>query len=430
MTFNYGKRLPVMPRRTSLSGTPASALAALLVLVASVGCASDPGTSDPLDGITVIRDDLTDIPLRGSSDAQVEHFLIGDALFDAVFREPDGLGPLYIRTACASCHEAAAKGPGAVQKVALVEADGVTPIEDQSELAYGNTLRPYLAAGATTPIDAPSGAMVKVSQRMGPAVFGRGYMEAVADSEIERIEAEQKARTDGIHGRINRITYTSKPNPDTSFHAFEEGQTGIIGRFGLKARVASLDDFTADAYQGDMGITSPMRPGELPNPDGLLDDDKGGLDIDIETVNLVADYMRLLEIPRRDAPSGRGPELFEQAKCSVCHVPSLKTRADYPYAELAGIDAPVYTDFLLHDMSADLADGLTDGAASPRAWRTAPLIGLRHLRGYMHDGRAKTVEQAILLHEGPGSEADGSAAIFKAMPYEDRSALIAFVASL
>lgn len=422
-----------MLRRTSLFGTPASALVApiaLVALVASAGCASDPEPSDPLEGITVVGDDLTDIPLRGSSDAQVDHFLIGDALFDAVFREPDGLGPLYIRTACASCHEAAAKGPGAVQKVALVEADGVTPIGDQSDLTYGNTLRPYLAAGATIPIEAPSGAMVKVSLRIGPAVFGRGYMEAVADSEIERLEAEQKARTDGIHGRINRITYISKPNPDTSFHAFEEGQMGIIGRFGLKARVASLDDFTADAYQGDMGITSPMRPGELPNPDGLIDDHKGGLDIDIETINLVADYMRLLEIPRRAAPEGRGPELFEQAKCSVCHAPSLKTRADYPIAELAGVDAPVYTDFLLHDMSADLADGLTDGSASPRAWRTAPLIGLRHLRGYMHDGRAKTVEQAILLHAGPGSEADESASIFKAMPYEDRSALIAFVASL
>ena len=101
-------------------------------------------------------------------------------------------------------------------------------------------------------------------------------MEAVLDSEIERVEREQAARTDGIHGRINRVTYASEPNPDDLARTYAKGDAGLIGRFGLKARIATLDDFTADAFQGDMGITTPLRPVELPNPDGLTDDRQAG----------------------------------------------------------------------------------------------------------------------------------------------------------
>src|SRR5262249_5818259 len=129
-------------------------------------------------------DDPTDAPLRAATSAELEQFQKGDARFDAVFREPDGLGPLYIRTACASCHHDDARGPGAVEKIALVERDGVTPRPDQSELMYGHTIRPFTAAGASMPILAPVGeASLKRSKRLGPAVFGRGYLEAVDDAE-------------------------------------------------------------------------------------------------------------------------------------------------------------------------------------------------------------------------------------------------------
>jgi CxxC motif-containing protein (DUF1111 family) len=117
-------------------------------------------------------------------------------------------------------------------------------------------------------------------------------------------------------------------------------------------------------------------------------------------------------------------------QCAACHVTSLKTRADYPIASLSGIDAPVFTDLLLHDMGDLLADGLADESATSRTWKTAPLIGLRHLKGFLHDGRAMTVEQAILAHEGPGSEANDAIARFKALSADDRKALIAFVQSL
>lgn len=395
------------------------------VLTLSAGCGSE--SDDPVDGVD---DDPTNAPLRGASAEQVERFKEGDALFVFVFRKQDGLGPLYIREACGACHDGASRGPGAVQKMALVDADGVTPAADQSALAYGHTVRPYATAGATTPVSPPEGlALLKLSRRLGPPVFGRGYMEAVDDAEIERVAAEQAARGDGIRGRINRVVFHSKSNPDQPFHTHAEGDSGLIGRFGFKARVATLDDFAADAYQGDMGVTSPLRPAELPNPDGVTDDGKPGEDVDLGTVNAVADYMRLLEIPRREPGHERGERLFGEVDCAACHVPSLRTRADYPIPQLAGIDAPVYTDFLLHDLGPELADGLIDEEASSTAWRTAPLIGLRHATSYLHDGRAKTVEEAILLHDGPGSEAAASVAAFRDLSAEDRAALIDFVRS-
>ena len=124
----------------------------------------------------------------------------------------------------------------------------------------------------------------------------------------------------------------------------------------------------ADALQNDMGITSPLRPTEFPNPDGLTDDDKPGIDATADDVNLRADYVRTIAIPWRDAPDPAAAALFEQAQCSACHVPTLHTRADYPIAQLADIDAPIYTDMLLHDMGDGLSDSLADGdgVATPR----------------------------------------------------------------
>jgi CxxC motif-containing protein (DUF1111 family) len=395
-------------------------------------CSSEPlPPEDPLAGVNVVGDDPSDVPLRDATKTELARFQEGDTLFDAVFREPDGLGPLYIRSACASCHAEASRGPGAVEKIALVARDGITPLADQDGLPYGHTVRPYMTAGAVSPILAPVGDLpVRRSTRLGPTVFGSGYLEAVDDAEILRMEAEQAGRSDGIHGWVNRVTYHSVANPVKDYHQHVEGETNLIGRFGFKARIATLDDFTADAFQGDMGITSPLRPNELSNPDGLTDDAHEGVDIEVGLVNAVADYMRLLEIPARVPPQGPGESLFTEVRCAVCHVPSLKTRADYPIAALAGMNAPVFTDFLLHDMGSRFADGLADEHATSRSFKTSPLIGVRHQQGLLHDGRARTVEEAILGHEDEGSEANDSIARFKALSAEERAALVAFVQSL
>jgi CxxC motif-containing protein (DUF1111 family) len=201
----------------------------------------------------------------------------------------------------------------------------------------------------------------------------------------------------------------------------------LIGRFGVKARIATLGDFTADAFQGDMGLTTPMRPTELPNPDGLTDDARPGVDLPIERVDIITFYVRHIAIPRRVGMSDAGAALFASTGCASCHVPSLRTRADYPIAPLAGIDAAVYSDLLLHDMGDSLGDSLVEGDASGREWKTAPLIGLRFFTTYLHDGRAHSVEDAILAHDGEGRAA---ADHFRALSPSDRATLTSFVEAL
>jgi CxxC motif-containing protein (DUF1111 family) len=396
----------------------------LSVLVVASAC-GEPGSAPAPDAPSTLVN-ASDVPIDGLSSEDVAKFHDGDALFDLPFRPADGLGPLFIRTACSACHEAGSRGPGLVQKMAIVEPDGVTPSADQSALAYGHTVRGGMAAGATTPIMPPDTAGVKVSIRLGPPVFGRGYLEAIDDAELVRLEAAQAARSDAIRGKIGRTTFASVPNPDPTFGSYQQGQA-VLGRFGVKARIATLDDFTADAFQGDMGLTTPMRPTELVNPDGLSDDQRAGIDLDIEHVDRIAFYLRRIAIPRRVGLTARGAALFEEAACAACHVPALRTRADYPIPQLAGIDAPIYSDLLLHDMGPALADGLTDGSATSLTWRTAPLIGLRFARTYLHDGRAHAIAEAVLAHAG---EASGALQAFQALSPDDRRALIEFVEAL
>jgi CxxC motif-containing protein (DUF1111 family) len=395
-----------------------------LLVLPAYACAGTGSTAEPDAPSTLVN--ASDVPLDGLSSEDVARFNDGDGLFDLPFRPAEGLGPLYIRTSCGACHAEGSRGPGLVQKMAIVESDGVTPGPDQTALAYGQTVRTGLAAGATTPITPPALSTVKLTVRVGPPVLGRGYLEAVDGAELLRLEAEQAARSDGIHGRVAHTTFASLPNPDPTFASYQQGQA-VIGRFGLKARIATLDDFTADAFQGDMGLTTPMRPAELANPDGLLDDNHAGIDLDLAHVDRIAYYLRRIAIPRRVGLTERGAALFAQLACAACHVPALRTRASYPIPELAGIDAPIYSDLLLHDMGAALADGMTDGGATSLQWRTAPLIGLRFAQVYLHDGRAHSVTEAVLAH---GGEASGAAAAFQALAADDQRALIEFTEAL
>jgi len=424
-----------MPRppspRFAARPRPSLTLVLLGAGAALVAACDDAKIEAPHEKATVFgTNDPFDVPADGLTAAEVAQFGVGDGLFDLSLRPYDGLGPLYTRTSCSGCHDDGMRGPGLVQKMVVVDADGWSPATDQSSLPYGHTIHPLVTADARTPIDAPAAdPSVKVTTRLPPAVLGRGYMEAVLDSEIERVAAEQALRTDGIHGRPNHVAYASQPNPDTRFHTHQPGDI-VIGRFGLKGRIATVDDFTADALQGDMGITSPLRPTEFANPDGLADDLKPGVDVTIDSVNERAMYVRMTAIPKRAASDPRGRAAFDAAGCSVCHVPTLKTRADYPLAPLADMDAPLYSDLLLHDMGPLHADGIAEGEATGRDWRTPPLVGLRFARGLMHDGAATTVEEGILAHAGPGSEADGSVTAFQALSPQDRALLLAFVSSL
>lgn len=397
-----------------------SRVTAVLCLVLTA-CGAEPTTP------TLVTDTSSDLPHKGLSDAWLTQFREGDALFELPYREADGLGPLYIRSSCNACHRAAGRGPGVVTRLRQVDADGNT-VAGQPELPYGNVVRPLTTCGAT-PLNSPDGTGIVESFRAGIPVMGRGWMEAVDEAEVLRVQAEQALRTDGISGHVNHVTYKSQPNTDTRFHTYQPGQT-VIGRFGLKARQPSLDDFAADALQGDMGLTSPLRPTETVNPDGMLDDDKSGIDMTMDQVNLIADYVRLIRVPGRAAADAKGEALFENAQCGVCHVANLATRADYPIPQLAGTTAHVFTDLLVHDMGPTLADGIVDSEAGGSEWRTAPLIGVRFLNAFLHDGRAASVDEAIRLHGADGSEAKSSVDSYLALPDDDRQALLDFVSSL
>jgi CxxC motif-containing protein (DUF1111 family) len=396
---------------------------AALVVILSAAC-SGTDAPPPDAGSTLVN--ASDVPIDGLPAADIARFDDGDVLFDLPFRPADGLGPLFIRSTCSACHAEGSRGPGLVQKFALVEADDVTPAADQSALSWGHTVRQGLAAGATTSITSPALPGIKRSIRIGPPVLGRGYLEAVDDAELLRLEAEQAARGDAIHGVVNRAPYASQPGGAPGFGGFATGVV-VIGKLGLKSRIATLDDFTADAFQGDMGMTTPMRPTELANPDGLTDDLRPGVDLAQDRIDRIAFYLRRIAIPRRVGMTERGAALFAQVACAACHVPSLRTRADYPITQLAGIAAPIYSDLLLHDMGAALADGLTDGNATSPAWRTAPLIGLRFQTSYLHDGRAHSVSDAVLGHDG---EARASRDGFQALSPDDQRSLIEYVEAL
>lgn len=382
--------------------------ALLSCLLAALACSAStaPGRDEkqPARRVAVDRPDL---PLDELSEPELARFKQGDALFEATLRDSDGLGPLYVRDACSACHAGDGRGPGLVTKMSTRDSAAAAEL-----LQLGTTERPYTTAGAKLPLLAGADPRVRVVARHPPAVFGRGYLEAIAERDLEQLAERAARRTGSARGRLNRL-------PD-----------GRIGRFGIKARLATLGDFAADALNGDMGITSPQYPEEPAGPEGLRDDRKPGVDFSAEQVSLLRDYLRFLEMPERRELSEAGASLFERARCSDCHVPSFTTSPSYEVKALAGVKAAVYSDLLLHDMGAARADGQTEAGAGPRDFRTAPLIGLRFLPSYLHDGSAKTIEAAIAAHAGDDSESRDSWRSFQGLSAAEQRELVTFVEAL
>jgi CxxC motif-containing protein (DUF1111 family) len=374
-------------------------------LIVLFGCA---GSSD--DGKSRVRVDRPGLPLSAATDEELLRFREGDALFEATVRESDGLGPLYVRDSCAACHQGDGRGPGFVNKFA---ASGELSRADLSALLpLGATERPFVTASAKLPLLSPDVQKLRSVRRMPPAVFGRGYLEAISETEIERVAQLAAVRTGPVRGRPNRL------------------KSGAIGRFGVKARLATLDDFTADALNGDMGVTTPQRPREPSGPEGLEDDDKPGIDFDAQRVLRISDYVRLLAIPMRKGDDWQARALFDSVGCATCHVPSLRTAQRFRVESLANIDALIFSDLLLHDMGEALSDGQYEEVAGPREFRTAPLMGLRFLGTLLHDGRAHNVLEAIEAHGANGSEGQLSAQRFRELPSDDRTRLVRFVEAL
>ena len=267
-----------------------------------------------------------------------------------------------------------------------------------------------------------------ISPRLAPPVFGGGLLEAVPEAVLERLADPDDKNGDGISGRVNHVT---------------DRRTGrkAVGRFGWKANEATLRGQAAEAFAGDMGITSAEHPAENYTDDqaAKLRDFPDGGKPEAETLIMdrMESYLRGLAVPARrnmgDPAVTRGGVLFQSLNCTACHTPVLQTAADYPLPELRDQTIRPFTDLLLHHMGPDLADGRPDGEATGTEWRTPPLWGLglnATVNGntfFLHDGRARTTQEAILWH---GGEAQASRDAFKKLSKEDRSAVLTFLDSL
>lgn len=291
---------------------------------------------------------------------------------------------------------------------------------------------------------------VATSPRMGLPMFGLGLLEAIPEADILALADEADRDGDGISGRPNWVWDPVKA-------ALGDPAPRSLGRFGWKASTPSVLAQGAGAYRGDMGITNYLFPQESiagtalylnyiagnPQDDGQA---AGGFEVSETVVKQVIHYSNTLAVPARrntaDASVRAGAALFVSANCAKCHHPSFST-GTHPgiwgpsgtlrVKAVAGQKIYPYTDLLLHDLGEDLADQRSDFAATGREWRTRPLwgIGLTHtvnpLAGFLHDGRARTLEEAVLWH---GGEAEASRETFRLMSATDRAALVAFLKSL
>jgi len=390
-----------------------------VVLAALVGC-GDLATEAAPDG------DAFDTALPGLTADELTAFVRGDGEFERRFAPATGLGPIFNNVSCASCHSADGRGrlSNSLQRIGsadndLLRAVGGPQIQDKA----------IIGAEAER---LPAG--VSVSLRLPPPVFGVGLIDAIDEATILSHADPDDRDGDGISGRPNWVTPADyAPNAPTN----AGGQR--IGRFGRKAQTASLLEQTVEAYHQDMGITSDFRPRENHNPLSTVPVDAADRVVDPEippaTVLAVVHYLRTLAPPHPGAdtePRRDGRALFASVGCTSCHVSTLTTGPN-AIAALASKPVELYSDLLLHDMGDALADNRPDGNATGREWRTTPLWGLRIMRQFldgqaflMHDGRARTVEEAILLHAG---EAKRSRDAFAALPPAQRSALIDFVES-
>lgn len=276
----------------------------------------------------------------------------------------------------------------------------------------------------------PMHADTRMGVRHAPSMAGVGLLDLVAQEDIDRRADPEDRDGDGISGRVNMVW-----DP--------ESESMRPGRFGLKANQPSVRVQVAAALLNDMGISSPVFPRQPCTPKQPRcnavpnGNDANGHEISEDLLQLLVFFNMSIGVPQRRKPTHpmvlRGRTLFHEVGCAACHTPHHRTIEDPAYPHLSGQDLWPYTDLLLHDMGDGLADGREDYVASSSEWRTPPLWGAGLARamhddvGFLHDGRARTVEEAVLWHDG---EAEDSRASFSGLDADDRRAVIAFVRSL
>jgi len=408
-------------------------------------------------------------PASNLESAQRRRFVVGNSFFTnpwvsagASTTGRDGLGPLFNAAACQDCHIRDGRGhPPAGPGQELISAVTRIALSDGApDPVYGSHLQtrslPGLSSEARVTVrwdrhteTLPDGTVVELRQpalemsewaygppsetlraglRVAPAMTGLGLLEAIP-SEAIRAYAEAQRET-GLRGIVQEGV-TLRDNASR------------IGRFGWKARQPTVRQQSLDAFVNDIGITSAILPDgpctSVQLEQGCADFPNGGQPELTERIeDALVFYARHLAPPIRrgfDDPQVRaGRALFTEIGCAGCHKPDWRTRSDETESPTADQRIWPYTDLLLHDMGPGLADGIKEGRASGRHWRTAPLWGLGHVKtvggeaaGYLHDGRARTLTEAILWH---GGEARAARDAWAELPALERLQVLAFLQSL
>jgi CxxC motif-containing protein (DUF1111 family) len=397
----------------------------------------------------------------------------------------DGLGPLYNARGCQNCHLKDGRGhPPAANwpeddAVSMLLRLSIPPETDEQRQAlgerrasvipeptYGGQLQDLavpgldaeghmridytdvpmrLAGGSVASLRKPAYSITDlkfgplhpktmISPRVAPQMIGLGLLEAIPEASIRAAADADDANRDGISGRANEVW--SKVHSRV-----------MLGRFGWKAGMATVADQSGEAFAADVGISNPVvprasgdctpaQPSCLAAPDGNSARNQGH-EIGRELFDLVVFYSQNLAVPARRnwerQDVRRGKAIFSRLGCAVCHTPSHVTGVAEGQPHLSNQTIWPYTDLLLHDMGEGLADNRPEGVADGREWRTPPLwgIGLTRLVSqhtfFLHDGRARSLEEAVLWHGGEALAArDGYAKLTK----RDREALLAFLSSL
>jgi CxxC motif-containing protein (DUF1111 family) len=374
-------------------------------------------TSQPLSAAD--SENLTN-PLPGLIEPQLSDFRLGLAEFTEVETIEDGLGPVFNGKSCAECHAVPSVG-GSEPNVGVARETRIgrlfnglfDPLDGSVSVNSGGgllqqraiNLRGCNLKGEVVPAEA-----TVVSLRNSTPLFGAGLMEAIPEATIL-----VNASSNG--GRPNYVF-----NPDT-------GRTEL-GRFGWKAQVATLHQFAGDAYLNEMGITNPSFPHEnlpqgQPMPPGC--DTVADPEDDGSGVTAFTNFMRFLApAPRRPVTDQvqQGENVFSTIGCASCHVPTMMTGPN-PVAARSNKPVNLFSDLLLHDIGT--GDGIEQGLAKGSEFRTAPLWGLSRRDRFMHDGRSKGIEEAILRHGGKAQNAVNG---FGGLSPFDRDALLAFLGSL
>ncbi len=275
---------------------------------------------------------------------------------------------------------------------------------------------------------------VRMGARIGTPMIGLGLLEAIKEADILAL-AQRDLSAEGVSGKANWVFDIEKSMAGDPYPV-------SMGRFGLKNNTPSVLHQSLGALRGDIGVTNYAFPDESIAGTPLYDayrsgrEPHAGLEATDQVANDIVFYSQTLAVPARrgatEAEVIRGAGIFHQVSCTTCHQPSFTT-GDHPIKAFSNQKIYPYTDMLLHDMGDGLADGRQDFDADGREWKTRPLWGMGHTQtinpraGFLHDGRARTLEEAILWH---GGEAEYSKNKFARLPKADRSALIQFIKSL